>query len=211
LLDKTFWVVSEYPDGVSIQDVLEQFQNQKLTEPQIALICREVLKALHFMHSSHIIHRDIKSGNISLLTQGQVKLNDFGLAAQLTKERQTRNTVVGTPYWMAPEMVRGLDYGTKVDIWSLGILLMEMVEGEPPYMEFPPLRALFLITTKGIPPLKEPKQWSPHLVHFFESCVQREVDKRPTAADLLLHPFLNRACTNAELVPKIIAVKDLGI
>lgn len=98
------------------------------------------MKALLYIHSLHRIHRDIKSDNILLNDEGEVKIADFGYAAQLTQQQQKRNTVVGTPYWMAPELIRGHDYGIKVDIWSLGIMVMEMAEGEPPYMEFPPLR-----------------------------------------------------------------------
>jgi len=110
---------------------------------------------------------------------------------------------VQTPYWMAPELIRGHDYGTKVDIWSLGIMVMEMAEGEPPYMEFPPLRALFLITTKGIPPLKEPEKWSSDFQDFVNQCLIKEVDDRPGAEELLKHPFLKRACSPEEFVPVI--------
>lgn len=144
------WVVMELMDGGCLTDVLEQFDSVRMTEGQIAHVCQQTLSALSYIHASHRIHRDIKSDNILLNTKGQVKIADFGYAAQLTQDQQKRHTVVGTPYWMAPELIRGHDYGTKVDIWSTGIMLMEMVEGEPPYMEFPPLRALFLITTKVI-------------------------------------------------------------
>src|SRR3546814_16777058 len=94
---------------------------------------------------------------------------------------------------MAPELIRGHDYGTKVDIWSLGIMLMEMVEGEPPYMEFPPLRALFLITTKGIPPLQKAASWSAELNDFYGKCLDKDVDLRPEATQILAHPFLRRS------------------
>jgi len=180
-------------DGGCLTDILEQFENVKMNEQQITLVIRETLKALAYIHSLHRIHRDIKSDNILLNSDGCVKLADFGYAAQLTQKQQKRNTVVGTPYWMAPELIRGHDYGVKVDIWSLGIMLMEMAEGEPPYMEFPPLRALFLITTKGIPPLKEPHKWSADFNDFFNRCLEKEVEKRPTAEELMKHPFMKRA------------------
>ena len=103
----------------------------------------------------------------------------------MTVGKQKRRTVVGTPYWMAPEVIEGFDYDCKVDIWSLGIMAMEMAEGEPPYMDYPPLRALFLIATQGIPDLKNPERYSPEFKSFVKLCLQRNTDVRPTASDLL--------------------------
>jgi len=114
-----------------------------------------------------------------------VKIADFRYAAQLTSQKTKRNTIVGTPYWMAPELIRGQNYDTKVDIWSLGIMVMEMAQGEPPYMEFPPLRALFLITTKGIPDLNEPQKWSQPFREFVSLCLEKDPEKRPSASELL--------------------------
>eukprot|EP01097_Dermamoeba_algensis_P002055 TRINITY_DN1819_c0_g1_i1.p1 TRINITY_DN1819_c0_g1~~TRINITY_DN1819_c0_g1_i1.p1 ORF type:complete len:481 (+),score=95.68 TRINITY_DN1819_c0_g1_i1:68-1510(+) len=202
------WVVMEFMGGGCLTEVLEQFENGvRMTERQIAAACFETLKALVYVHSLHRIHRDIKSDNILINEQGDIKVADFGYAAQLTKKQQKRNTVVGTPYWMAPELIRGHDYDTKVDIWSLGIMAMEMCEGEPPYMEFPPLRALFLITTRGIPELKEPQKWSSELRSFVSTCLTKELDKRPNAQELLKHPFLQKACTKGEFVPLIAQAK----
>jgi len=104
---------------------------------------------------------------------------------------------------MAPELIRGHDYGTKVDIWSLGIMLMEMIEGEPPYLEYPPLRALFLITTKGIPPIQKPEQYSPELIDFYNKCLEKEPEKRSDADVLLEHPFLRLACEHSHFAPII--------
>jgi len=207
--DRQLWVVMEYMDGGCLTDILELFDQVPMNEQQIAHVCRESLRALSYIHSLHRIHRDIKSDNVLLSTSGFVKLADFGYAAQLTQKQQKRNTVVGTPYWMAPELIRGHDYGTKVDIWSLGIMLMEMAEGEPPYMEFPPLRALFLITTKGIPPLKAPHKWSPEFNDFFSKCLEKEVDKRPEANELLKHPFIATACDARDFAPIIVQAKQL--
>jgi len=198
---KEIWVVMEYMGGGCLTDILEVFDQLRLSETHIAYVIRDTLRALSYIHSLHRIHRDIKSDNILLGADGSVKIADFGYAAQLTQKQQKRNTVVGTPYWMAPELIRGQDYGTKVDIWSLGIMLMEMAEGEPPYMEYPPLRALFLITTKGIPPLKEQAHWSADFHSFFSQCLDVNTDTRPDADTLLQHPFLKQACTPATLSP----------
>lgn len=209
--DNQLWVVMEYMDGGCLTDILEQFENGlKLNEEQIAFICLETLKALAYIHAKHRIHRDVKSDNVLLNTKGEVKIADFGYAAQLTQQQQKRNTVVGTPYWMAPELIRGHDYGTRVDIWSLGIMLMELAEGEPPYMEYQPLRALFLITTKGIPPLKDLEKWSPEFRDFYNKCLEKEVEKRPEATELLTHPFLQKACPPAGLAPPVIQVKNMS-
>lgn len=207
--EKSLWVVMEYMDGGCLTDILEVFDDLQLDEPQIAYVARETLRALAYIHSLHRIHRDIKSDNVLLKKDGSVKLADFGYAAQLTQQRQKRNTVVGTPYWMAPELIRGQNYGTKVDIWSLGIMLIEMIEGEPPYMDFPPLRALFLITTKGIPPLKEEENLSLELVDFYSKCVDIRVDSRPDAATLLEHPFLKKACDPASFASYIAKAKEI--
>jgi serine/threonine protein kinase len=202
------WVVMELMDGGCLTDILEQFDSVKMTEGQIAYACRETLRGLSDIHRSFRIHRDIKSDNILLNRKGEVKIADFGYAAQLTQEQQKRRTVVGTPYWMAPELIRGQDYSFKVDVWSLGIMLIEMMEGEPPYMEFPPLRALFLITTKGIPQPQSPERWSPALLDFFSKCLEKDVTARPDAENLLSHNFLTKACSPAEFAPIIDAAHE---
>lgn len=140
---------------------------------------------------------------------GSVKVADFGYAAQLTKQQQKRNTVVGTPYWMAPELIRGFDYGTKVDVWSLGVMMIEMAEREPPYMDLPPLRALFLITTKEFPGLKEPEKWSNLFSDFVSQCLKKDSAERPEATDLLKHPFLAKACTAEDFAKLIDASRAL--
>jgi len=196
---KFLWVVMEFMEFGSLTEILDQFYNLKMSEAQMATVCLATLKGLHAIHVSHKVHRDIKSDNILINAEGVVKIADFGFAAQLTVSKQKRRTVVGTPYWMAPEVIEGFDYDCKVDIWSLGIMAMEMAEGEPPYMDFPPLRALFLIATQGIPDLKAPEIWSPDFKSFIKMCLQRDIEFRPTASDLLKHPFLSKACGFSEI------------
>jgi len=194
--ESNLWVVMEYCDGGCLTDVLEE--DVEIEERHIAYCCRETLKALQYIHHSQRIHRDIKSDNLLLTSSGLIKLSDFGYAAQLKEAKAKRSTIVGTPYWMAPELIRGNDYSNTVDIWSLAIMAMEMAEGEPPYMEFPPLRALFLITTKGIPPLQHPQDWSRYFQQFLEVCLDINAERRPSAGKLLEHPFILSACTSQE-------------
>jgi len=202
-VESQLWVVMEYMGGGCLTEILEQFDYCQMTENHIAWVCKETLKGLKYIHSLHTIHRDIKSDNMLLSSKGDVKIADFGYAAQLTQKKDRRNTIVGTPYWMAPELIRGQNYDTKVDLWSLGIMIMEMAEGEPPYMEFPPLRALFLITTKGIPDLKEPEKWTKEFRDFVSKTLEKDPEKRPGAQELLKHPFLKCACTGEDLLKLI--------
>ncbi|ELP89686.1 serine/threonine protein kinase PAK, putative [Entamoeba invadens IP1] len=193
------WVVMEFMDSGCLTEILTEYENGfKLTEPQMAFVLREVMRGLLYLHQRHKIHRDIKSDNILISSDGSVKIGDFGYAAQLTSQRDKRNSIVGTPYWMAPEVIRNKLYDAKADIWSIGIMMMEMTEGDPPYMELPPLRALFLITTKGIPPLKERESWTPDLVKLVESCLMKDPNLRPTSEQVLESPFVASACKKEE-------------
>lgn len=206
-VDDVVWVVMEYCGGGSLLEIVEIYDQFRLTERQVAFIARECVKALHYVHSMGRLHRDIKSNNILLSAKGHVKITDFGFAAQLTEEKQQRNTILGTAYWMAPEVIKGIDYGPKVDIWSLGILIMEMVQGSPPYLNLPPTKALLYITTKGVPPVKNAATWSSDFHHFLNRCVERDVYARATSEELLDHPWLKQACSPEELVPAIVEAK----
>lgn len=151
--EDSLWIVLEYMEGGALTDVLGR--NIKWQESHIAYVCREMLKGLAFMHRNHRLHRDIKSDNVLVDFEGRVKLADFGFAVGLTAEEDKRKSVVGTPYWMAPELIRGLEYDFKVDVWSLGITAIEMAEGEPPLIDEAPLRALLLITINPSPTLQK--------------------------------------------------------
>lgn len=202
--DNDLWVVMEFMEGGALTDVID---NNTLEEDQIAAISLETCKGLEHLHNHSIIHRDIKSDNILLNNYGQVKITDFGFCAKLTDQRSKRATMVGTPYWMAPEVVKQKEYGAKVDIWSLGIMAIEMIENEPPYLDEEPLKALYMIATNGTPTLKKPEKLSRELKGFLAVCLCADVKSRATADELLQHEFLRKACPTSEL-PKLLTFRQ---
>jgi len=191
------WVVMEYLEFGSLAEILNQHDfGVKMDEPHIAYVLLEVLMGLSYIHSLDIIHRDIKSdnlliGNPTQNNQVHIKLIDFGYSARLdSTSSKKRHTVVGTPYWMAPELITGAGYDNKVDIWSLGIILMEMCEGEPPYLDLTPVEALIKISTIGIPDLSPTVPRSQGLKDFLSRSCHRDPKNRWTAEQLLKHEFL---------------------
>jgi p21-activated kinase 1 len=200
------WLVMEFMDGGCLTALA---QRCKLTEPQIAYLVREVLLGLKYMHDHDKIHRDIKTDNIMLTADGRVKLGDFGFTAQLQTKADLRKSVVGTPCWMAPELIKAQPYSFPVDIWSLGIVARELAEGEPPFVSASPVRALFLIVSRGIPPISNRDERSPEFLDFLDRCLAIEPEQRATAAELLQHPFVARACDGAD-IPALIAKANAG-
>lgn len=190
------WIVLELVHGGPLTEVLGP--TIAFPEPCIAYACREVLKGLGFLHRQHRLHRDIKSDNILVDFNGAVKIADFGFAAGLTEEQDKRKSVVGTPYWMAPELIHGLAYDAKVDVWSMAITALEMAEGEPPHLHEQPMRALYLITTQASPELRNPAKWSSKFKHFLKCALHKDPAKRATSEQLLMHPFMGIACTQEE-------------
>ncbi|KAF0749667.1 serine/threonine-protein kinase PAK mbt [Aphis craccivora] len=200
LVGDELWVVMEYLEGGALTDMVT---HTRMDEEQIATVCKQCLKALAYLHSQGVIHRDIKSDSILLTTDGRVKISDFGFCAQVSQELPKRKSLVGTPYWMSPEVISRLPYGPEVDIWSLGIMVIEMVDGEPPFFNEPPLQAMRRIRDMPPPKLKNSNKISPRLQGFLERLLVRDPAQRATAAELLQHPFLRLAGPPSLLVPLI--------
>ena len=199
----------EYMDAGSLADLLDT--QVAFPEEAIAYVAKEVLKGLLEMHKNHEIHRDIKSVNILLDSSGHVKIADFGGAVILTQEESKRNSLVGTPHWMAPELIKRVNYDVSVDIWSLGITVLEMADGYPPHSDVnDSMKAMLKIITECAPSFQDPTIWSQEFHDFLGGMLEKDVNDRMSAYMLLKMPFLNKAYTSEQFSQFIKLSYDLA-
>uniref|UniRef100_A0A667ZQD8 non-specific serine/threonine protein kinase n=1 Tax=Myripristis murdjan TaxID=586833 RepID=A0A667ZQD8_9TELE len=201
--DDQLWLVMEFCGAGSVTDLVKNTKGSSLKEDWIAYICREILRGLSHLHTHKVIHRDIKGQNVLLTENAEVKLVDFGVSAQLDRTVGRRNTFIGTPYWMAPEVIAcdenpDSTYDYRSDIWSLGITAIEMAEGAPPLCDMHPMRALFLIPRNPPPKLKS-KKWSKKFIDFIEGCLVKTYPSRPSTEQLLKHSFIRDQPTERQV------------
>ncbi|TDH16393.1 hypothetical protein EPR50_G00019500 [Perca flavescens] len=206
--ESKLWILIEFCGGGAVDAVMLELE-RPLTEPQIRVVCKQTLQALVYLHDNKIIHRDLKAGNILLTLDGDVKLADFGVSAKNTKTLQRRDSFIGTPYWMAPEVVmcetsKDRPYDYKADIWSLGVTLIELAQIEPPNHEMNPMRVLLKIAKADPPTLMQPSRWSPEFSDFLRRCLDKHVDNRWTPTQLLQHPFVS-SVTDSRPLRELIA------
>ncbi|PNF29406.1 Serine/threonine-protein kinase mig-15 [Cryptotermes secundus] len=201
--DDQLWLVMEYCGAGSVTDLVKSTKGQSLKEEWIAYICREILRGLSYLHTNKVIHRDIKGQNVLLTDNAEVKLVDFGVSAQLDRTIGRRNTFIGTPYWMAPEVIAcdenpDATYDNRSDLWSLGITALEMAESQPPLCDLHPMRALFLIPRNPPPRLKS-KKWAKKFHSFIETVLVKDYHQRPYTEQLLKHPFIRDQPTERQV------------
>ncbi|CAH8590269.1 unnamed protein product [Dicrocoelium dendriticum] len=199
LKDTTLWIIMEYLGGGSALDLMKP---GPIPEVYIPTIVREILKGLDYLHSQNKIHRDIKAANVLFSYNGDVKLADFGVAGQLNSSITKRGSFVGTPFWMAPELIQRCAYDFKVDVWSTGITAIELAKGEPPNADLHPIRALLFIPHN--PPPQLTGDFSKNFRDFVESCLVKVPENRPAAYELLRHPFIKRARRNNAILQELI-------
>ncbi|OHS93739.1 Serine/threonine-protein kinase pakC [Tritrichomonas foetus] len=197
LVDNKIWILMEYMNGGTLSQILNYIE---LTEPQIAYIVNKLLKAVLSLHRNNLIHRDIKCGNVFLSKDGSIKLGDFGFATQISERYNPHSSIVGSPYWMAPELVSGFEYSFPIDIWSIGILCRELADGQPPLSELPPRKAMSVVQKNGLNRMpNDDGKWSIEFIDFVDSCTRFNPEERPTIEELINHPFLSRKCRKREI------------
>ncbi|XP_044153394.1 LOW QUALITY PROTEIN: STE20-like serine/threonine-protein kinase [Bufo gargarizans] len=201
--ENNLWILIEFCAGGAVDAVMLELE-RPLTEPQIRVVCKQTLEAMLYLHDNKIIHRDLKAGNILLTLDGDVKLADFGVSAKNTRTLQRRDSFIGTPYWMAPEVVmcetsKDKPYDFKADVWSLGVTLIEMAQIEPPHHELNPMRVLLKIAKSEPPTLAQPSRWSRDFNDFLRKCLEKNLDARWTTVQLLQHPFVSVVHSNKPL------------
>jgi serine/threonine protein kinase len=197
------WVALQFLEYGALTETLTMLT---MKEPEIAYVCKNLTEALRYLHSRNFLHRDIKSDNVLLGATGEVKLADFGLAIELVKGAEKRRSVLGTPFWMSPEVINGKDYDDRVDVWALGVTAIEMMTKNPPYSTYPKTKALFLITSQGIPlsHFANQKQWSKAMKDWLGLCLTFDGALRPHIFKLKDHLFMKNAASQEEFVKNCI-------
>ncbi|KAN0026131.1 hypothetical protein ACTFIV_007113 [Dictyostelium citrinum] len=208
MLKDKYWILMDYCSLSSFNDIMQSI-GKTLKEKEIALILQQSLLGLVYLHSKQIIHRDIKSANILLDETGQVKIADFGVSQQI-QSTFAKGSIAGTPYWMAPEILNQANYNNKIDVWSLGIVAIELADGEPPLSDVNPMRAMYMIGRRPPPTFKDPKKWSPEFISFVDKCLTKDINERWSPSQLLEHPFIKNAKPDAlkELTQMAIKLKS---
>eukprot|EP01114_Cavostelium_apophysatum_P019704 TRINITY_DN6419_c0_g2_i1.p1 TRINITY_DN6419_c0_g2~~TRINITY_DN6419_c0_g2_i1.p1 ORF type:complete len:376 (+),score=101.00 TRINITY_DN6419_c0_g2_i1:218-1345(+) len=206
--DTTLMIVMEFCNGGSALDIMTSCK-RTISEEQISIIVSHMVQGLSYLHSHRILHRDLKAGNVLLTSDGRAKLADFGVSAKLVHTLQKKNTIVGSPYWMAPEVIsvqkgKGEGYDFKADIWSLAITAIELAEGKPPLFDIASLRVIFLIPARPPPTMTEPQRWSSEFNDFLSVCLQKDPNKRPSASSLLGHPFVQRGLNKEHIIKDLV-------
>ncbi|XP_074662164.1 myosin-IIIb-like [Tubulanus polymorphus] len=212
--DVQLWLAMELCGGGSVTDLAksEIKAERRLSEQVIAHLIRETIDGLVHLHKNKVMHRDVKGHNILLTNDAEVRLVDFGVSGHLKTTHGRRNTSVGTPYWMAPEVVAceqqiEYEYDYRCDTWSLGITAIELADGEPPLTDLHPMRALFRIPRNPPPSVKNESDWSPEFIDFIKTCLIKDFERRPFVKDLYDHPFIKNSISSKQMV--VIEIKEM--
>lgn len=209
---KKIYLIVELMNGGSLFDYIYKLARKpRWKEKAISYAIKCILQGLAHMHARHHLHRDIKSQNILINSKGDIKIADFGFAVGLTKEHNKRHTVLGSPFWMSPELINKHPYGSKVDVWSTGVTAYEIAEHEPPHMGQSAVKVMFLITTKDSPKLTEKDKWTKTFHHFLKLALDKNPKTRPSSSELLMHPFFEKknVCKRSAFAKLIANLKEL--